>query len=80
MNFPETMKKFWARYLKELRQEVEQSLAYQEAANAEDLIKAQETACRLIEGGGRNKREAKDDRMEKRLERLMRAFEEENPN
>jgi len=76
MNFAETMGKFFSRYSMLERQEVEQSLAYQEAANAEDVEKAQRIACEIIEGGGRTRRDAKEDRQEKRFDRLLRQFEE----
>lgn len=76
MTFEEEMKRFWVKYTKELQQEIQANLAYQEAENAGDSEKAQRIACQLIEGDGRNKREAKYDRDEKRFNRTFGPFDE----
>lgn len=70
------MNRFWAGFAKDHRQEVEKTLAYREAANAEDGEKAQRIACELLEGHGRNKREAKEDRQEKKAGQIFREFDE----
>jgi hypothetical protein len=76
VNFAERMHKFMSGFSAEERQEIEQSLAYQEAANGEDSEKAERIACEIIKGWGRNKKEAKEDLLEKRWDRISSQFEE----
>jgi hypothetical protein len=77
MNFNEEMEKFFKGYLRNDRREVESSLPYKAAAKNEDLVLAQTIACEILEGAGRTKRQARNDRDAKSGKRLFDSFLED---
>jgi len=74
MNFVQEMEMFFSRYSPEERQEVESYLPYQEAKKKENVVEAQVIACEILEGVGRTKREAREDRESKKAARLFDEF------
>jgi hypothetical protein len=76
MNFNQEMETFFSRcnYSATDIQRVESSPQYQEAAKTENIVQAQEIACAVLEGEGRTRLKASEDREEKLGERLFDQF------
>jgi len=74
MNFEQEMGKFFRNYSATDRNLVELSEEYQKAVEIEDVVKAQEIACGVLEGSGKTKKKAIEDRADKRIDRTFGQF------
>jgi hypothetical protein len=70
MTFQEEMDRFFRAYSEKDRNRVDADTSYQAAATNEDATRAQAIACELLEGFGHTKKQAKEDREDKRVDRF----------